>query len=343
MKPESHSVHVPARAVPPPGEGFTLQTVAFNFGTKSLRELQPGEIHRTLGHGEFLWLDLDYTDAANARAILEGLNLAGNEVLDEIFRQDAETHLYRGTDQFHLALTLCAMPEASRLEFSRLDLVANKDFILTVHRGRHFVTDTVHGEFRADFERHAQTPSFLVFEIWDALIEHYAEVEKRLERHVERLQTRLIEADDDEVFAHVSEIGENLLQFRGILMPARTVLVELASRKSHLISEATQTALANLAATLERVLQDVLMDREIITQSLSLHMSMISHRTNRAMGKLTIVSTIFLPLMFLCGVYGMNFSFFPELHWKYGYAFFWITCTTIVGLLVLILRRSKLL
>ena len=347
MNPESNIQEVPAQASRPvpPAAGFTLNTVAFDFSSKSVRELPAARIPGTLGQGEYLWIDLEYDDAgaAAAQEVLHGLKLVSHEVSEQIFDGGTETHLFRGTEHFHVVLSVCSMEGHAQLEFGRIDMVVHKNFILTVHRGSHFVIDTVRGEFRTDFERHAETPSFLIYEIWDALIEHYAEVEKHLDVLVERLQARLMKADDEEVFAHVSEIGENLLHFRGILMPARTVLVEMASRKSHLVSEATQAALINLAATLERVLQDVLMDREIITQSLNLHMSMISHRTNRAMGKLTIVSTIFLPLMFLCGVYGMNFSVFPELHWKYGYAFFWFTCAAIVLVLVLVLRRNRLM
>ena len=126
-------------------------------------------------------------------------------------------------------------------------------------------------------------------------------------------------------------------------MPARTSLIELASRRTHLISEATQAALGNMAGALERILQDVLVDREILTQSLSLHMSMVSHRTNQAVSKLTVVSFIFLPLTFLCGIYGMNFVIFPELRWHYGYLFFWGLCATIVTILLFILRRIRLL
>jgi magnesium transporter len=347
MKPESITKDTSVRAAAslPVAAGYTLNTVAFDFSTKSVRELPAAGIAGTVGRGEHLWVDLEYSDAgaAAAQEALGNLGLVGVEVVEEIFSDGVETHLFRGSDHYHLVLSVCSMEGGAHLEFGRIDVVAHEDFILTVHRGSHFVIDTVRGEYRTDFERHAQTPSFLVYEIWDALIEHYAEVEKHLDVLVERLQARLMQANDEEVFAHVSDIGEDLLHFRGILMPARTVLVEMASRKSHLVSEATQAALIHLAATLERVLQDVLMDREIITQSLNLHMSMISHRTNRAMGKLTIVSTIFLPLMFLCGVYGMNFSVFPELHWKYGYAFFWFTCAAIVLVLVLVLRRNRLM
>ena len=72
-------------------------------------------------------------------------------------------------------------------------------------------------------------------------------------------------------------------------------------------------------------------------------MSMVSHRTNQVMKKLTVVSVVFLPLTFLVGVYGMNFETLPELHWRYGYLYFWGVVGAAVATLLYVLRRSRLL
>jgi magnesium transporter len=98
-----------------------------------------------------------------------------------------------------------------------------------------------------------------------------------------------------------------------------------------------------MAGSLERIIQDVLVDREILTQALNLQMSMLSHRTNKAMSRLAIVSTIFLPLTFLAGIYGMNFEIFPEIGWRYGYPLFWAECAVVVAVLLYLLRRARML
>jgi magnesium transporter len=126
-------------------------------------------------------------------------------------------------------------------------------------------------------------------------------------------------------------------------LPARTVLTDLSSRRSLFISEATQPFLANMVGTLEHVLQDLLVDRDILSESLNLYMSVVSHRTNAVMKRLTVVSVVFLPLTFLCGVYGMNFDHLPELHWRWGYAGFWGVAATIVVGLLFVSRRADLL
>jgi magnesium transporter len=103
----------------------------------------------------------------------------------------------------------------------------------------------------------------------------------------------------------------------------------------------TQGFLANMTGSVEHVLQDLLVDRDILSESLHLYMSIVGHRTNEIMKKLTVVSVIFLPLSFLAGVYGMNFERLPELGWHYGYALFWLVATSIAGTLLFVLKRAR--
>ena len=145
------------------------------------------------------------------------------------------------------------------------------------------------------------------------------------------------------IFHQVSDLGADLLHLRKVVLPARAVLSELSTRRSPFISEATQPFLANMVGNLERVLQDLLVDRDILSESLSLHMSMVGHRTNEVMKRLTVVSIIFLPLTFLCGIYGMNFDVLPELHWQHGYVFFWGLVAAIVGGVIYLIRRTRIL
>jgi len=139
---------------------------------------------------------------------------------------------------------------------------------------------------------------------------------------------------DGDVYSPASELGfpnEN----------SRSGVTDLSSRKSRFISEATQPFLANMVGTVERVLQDVLVAREIVANSVNLYMSVVGHRTNEVMRRLTVVSVIFLPLTFLVGVYGMNFDDQPELHWEHGYAFFWVVTIGLAAGLLVFLNRKR--
>lgn len=171
-----------------------------------------------------------------------------------------------------------------------------------------------------------------------------AEALAHLEERVEALQVELLlDRDDDEIFKRVAALGSDLLRFRKVVLPARSVLNDLATRRSLFVSDTTQGFLANMVGSVDRLLENVLADRDILSESLNLYMSVVSHRTNRVMKRLTVVSVIFLPLTFLCGVYGMNFDRLPELHWEYGYSFFWLCVFVIAGIVAWLSRRARLL
>jgi magnesium transporter len=212
-----------------------------------------------------------------------------------------------------------------------------------MHRGEPNFLHEVKREYLSDFVRHAASPSFLLFELWDHLLGDFASVQKSFEDRVEQLQKSLVGSPDESIFRDASEVSTQLLHFRKIVLPARTVLADLSTRKSSFVSEASQGFLGNMVGTVERILHDVLVDRDILSDSLNNYMSMVAYNTNKVMGKLTVVSVIFLPLTFLCGVYGMNFEVLPELKYEWAYAAFWCAVIAIALGLIFLMRRVRML
>jgi len=320
-----------------------FNAVRFDFTAKQVASLTTGEVRAAMASGAFVWLDIEYVDAADARRILTDLEVPGNGMIDGLFNAEANTFLSRQEESLHLVVADCQIGADGTLTPEPVHVVMTQNYLLTLHDGPRAFMNMVRQEYASDFVRFAQSPSFLIYELWDHLVEHYVSVQERLESGVRDLQRQLFADDDEAVFKRVAAIGANLLHFRAVLAPARGVLTELSTRRSIFLSEATRAALANMVSVIDHVMQDVMVDRDILTQSLNLHMSMVSHRTNRIMGRLTLLSALFLPLTFLCGVYGMNFETFPELHWRYGYLFFWMVAGSIVGVLVWLMRHHKLL
>jgi magnesium transporter len=263
-------------------------------------------------------------------------------VVEDALTRDAATQIARYEDCLHLVLTGCRLNDRA-FDLERVDAVIGERFLVTLRRGTTEFMTAMLRDYRSDFLRFAQSPSFLLYELWDHLIENYLKVHEAFDARVDTIQRALTGEVEETIFREASELSSDLLQLRKVVLPARAVLTELATRKSAFVSEATQPYLANMAGTVERVLQDVLVDRDILSDSLNNYMSMVAHRTNKVMSKLTVVSVIFLPLSFLCGVYGMNFEVMPELKWQFGYAGFWGVALLIVSSLLVFMRRAKVL
>jgi magnesium transporter len=319
-----------------------LRAIEMDFATKIDREIAPADVAAAVKAGKFVWIDVEALDEEATRERMRELALCPAELVDRALGGAPGTQLSRYESCLHLVLTACQL-EGSGLVLSRVDVAIGENVLVTLHRGEPEFLAAVRASYRADFQQHAKSPSFLVYELWDHLLESYHEVQKRFAERVELVQTELVREADDQVFQRVSEVGAGLLHFRKVLLPARAVLGELSTRRSIYVSEATQPYLANMVGTVERVLQDLLVDREILAESLNLHMSIVGHRTNRIMNRLTVMSVIFLPLTFMCGIYGMNFDVLPELHWEYGYLAFWAVVVLVVAGSIYYLRKLRAL
>jgi magnesium transporter len=225
----------------------------------------------------------------------------------------------------------------------RLHVVVGEGFLVTVHRGPNGVLDAVRRDYVHDFEQHAATPSFLLYELCNEQVEQFLAVKTRLEDEVEDTRRALIDEFDQTAFASVAAVSAKLLTLRRRVLPVRRALEELTSRKTVLVSEATLPFLAAMIQSLERLLSDIAADREILETALNLSLTVMSHRTNQTMNRLAVVSTIFLPLTFICGVYGMNFAAMPEIVWPHGSIYFWVLSACITAGVFVFLRRSRLL
>lgn len=157
----------------------------------------------------------------------------------------------------------------------------------------------------------------------------------------ERIQLRLFGHATDDIFAEVAELTGDILAYHRAALSARDLFNELALRKSAFFSETTQPTLDILSARLERLGGDLAGVRSVLNETLNLYMGMVSHRTNRVVSRLTVLSMIFLPLSFLAGVYGMNFAVLPELRWRYAYPAFWCLVAVFAASFLTLARKKK--
>jgi magnesium transporter len=339
----------------PPGASHTalepctdplVSIVELDFKTKKFRRLNADEVHASIEAGKFLWIDVDIAHTDDARKLLAKLDLIAAEIVEDALTREPATQIARYEHYIHFVMSGCRLV-GHKFDLERVDAALGENFLLTLHKGQPVFLEAVRRSYINDFVRFAQSPSFLLYELWDHLIDNYLNVHKKFEERVDMVQARLIGNVDESVFGEASELGVDLLHLRKVVLPARAVLTDLSTRKSPFVSEATQPYLNNMVGTVERVLQDVLVDRDILSGSLNNYMSLVAHKTNRVMSRLTVVSIIFLPLTFLCGVYGMNFNQdignMPELTWEHGYAGFWISVVVITAVLVGLMRWKKIL
>ncbi|HVY62507.1 MAG TPA: magnesium transporter CorA family protein [Planctomycetota bacterium] len=319
-----------------------VQAVEFDFRTKVDRQVAPDGCAGAIAGGRYVWLDVDLAEPDAFDALRHAVPLE-DELLDQIADVDDQARVEIQPEHLHLVAIACRV-RAGELETQRISVLAGKGYLVTAHRGEGFFMPRVRAHYHDDFLQYAETPSFLLYEVLESLIVHFRAVARYFNARVETVQNVLFgEHVPESIFADCSRVQSDVLRFRKFLAPLREALIHLSMRRTVHVSEATRPYLASFAETIDRILSDALVNRDILSDSLNLYMSIVGYRTNQNMGRLTVISVIFLPLTFLCGVYGMNFVSEPELRWQYGYAWFW----ALVGIITLgataILRRKKIL
>jgi magnesium transporter len=346
MTAADHSRHADATAGRLPVAG-PLRAESFDFHDRSRTDIPITEIPAQAGKGRFVWVDVDCAaaDPATLRDVLPlapGIDLRGIAARCAADQSGVVSSLSRPGDLLHIVLVGGAI-RPKGIVGERLDVILGESFLLTMHHGASGVIDAVRKDYVRDFETHAATPSFLIYEMWSKQIEQFFEMQGRLEQEVDAARREVRRTVDADTLDELANVNGRLLALRKLTVPARRVLEEMLSRKTLLISDATLGFMARMVEMLERLLADITSDLDVLSSAMEFSLAVSAHRTNQSMNRLTVMSTLFLPLTFLCGVYGMNFEFMPEIRWQNGYAFFWMISVVVFLTLYLLLRRARLL
>lgn len=345
--PHEHDQQTPSTRQEVPSSILGVRAEYLDFRDRSHGQIALDDVSHAIEGNVFVWIDVDAVQADPR--VLQGLvpseALAEFDpaVLTEEGCCDAPVSELRRSDKGLQICLVGLIEDADGFLGQRLQLLVGGGFLVTVHRGDSAVLQEVRRAYLADFRMHATSASFLIYEIFNEQVDQYLRLQNRLEANVEVMRKKLLKHSDEATLLELADASNQLLTLRKHAMPTRRVLEELVARKSLFISDATLGFLSGMVATLERLLSDITSNLGILESSMNLSLTMVTLRTNVVMNRLVVVSTVFLPLTFLCGVYGMNFETIPELNWVHGYKFFWGLSTTIVVTLVVLLRKAKLL
>lgn len=311
--------------------------IQFDFEKRIEGPIAPEEVHAVSASGKSCWLDLDVSDPEEARRLLAQFNLRGT-VLHEVLNNPVGGRYDAYDNCLHVAVSAPGLVDG-KLVFAHVDVILGERYIITLHRGHVHFLDQVRKGYQYFFNKFARSLGFIIFDLWDKLISDYRTALRAVENEVERIQSSILGDVDDSIFNQVAGVMQNLLHLRKNILADREALHGLAVHRSSFVPESTQPFLLNLVGTLERLGADLTVEREILAETLNLYLGIVSHRTNRVVNRLTVLSVIFLPLTFLCGVYGMNLKL-PEFEWHYGYEYFW-TLVIVIATSLLALMKYK--
>lgn len=294
------------------------------------------------------WIDIDgLNDITLMRKLGERFNihpLALEDVLNTTQRPKVE-HF---TDHFFIVSEMIYFGDADELSIEQLSMFLGDSFLITLQEEcGHDVFETVRARLRSGrgFARKMKA-DYLAYALLDATVDHIFPVLEVVGDSIEDVEEELLDKPTRASLRKLYESKRVLLQLRRAAWPQREIFNTLMRDETGLIGRETQIFLRDCYDHTTQIIDMIESYRDLTAGLMDLYLSSLGFRTNEIMRVLTIVSVIFIPLTFLAGVYGMNFDTemkwnMPELHWPFGYAYFWFICMAIVGGMLVFFKRKK--
>ena len=160
---------------------------------------------------------------------------------------------------------------------------------------------------------------YLMYSLMDAIVDNYFIILENMEEQIEGVEKAFLSHQSNHILEHIHHLKKEMIILRKAVWPLRDVLSTLAREGSSLIQSTTQMYVRDIYDHAIQVIEVIESFRDIISEMLEVHLSTLSNRMNSIVKVLTMITTVFMPLSFIAGVYGMNFRHMPELEWRWGY------------------------
>jgi magnesium transporter len=269
--------------------------------------------------------------------------LAVEDILNVTHRPKVEAYEDDGKIQDRLFI-IAKMLELGdgHLHHEQISMFLGHHTVLTFQESRGDVWDGIRQRIQTAGSRlRANDASFLVHSLLDAIVDHCFPILEFYGDRLEDVEAEVLQRPTPGAIQEIHTLKRELLLLRRAVWPMREVINALQREPHACMSDATRTYMRDIYDHLVQIIDIVETYREMATGLTETYMSAMSQRLNEVMKVLTIIGTIFIPLTFLAGVYGMNFRHFPEIEWRWGYPLFWVFCVAVAATMIVWFKKRQ--
>ena len=266
-------------------------------------------------------------------------------MLEDIVNTDQRPKLEDYDDYLYIVLKMLTSQPSGEVSAEQISLVVGKNFVITFQEGlRGDPFEPVRERVRGGKGKiRTMGADYLAYSLLDAVVDGYFGVLERVGERIEELEEEVVYVASPDTVRSIHRLKREMILLRRALWPLREVIGALQRRESPLISEPVTIFLRDVYDHTIQAIDAVEAYRDILSGLLDIYLSSLSNRMNEIIKFLTIIGTIFIPLTFIAGVYGMNFQHMPELYWRWGYpAIMLLMLLVTVSMLVYFKRRKWL-
>ncbi|WP_418604412.1 magnesium/cobalt transporter CorA [Hwangdonia sp.] len=266
-------------------------------------------------------------------------------ILEDIVNVAQRPKIDDHVDYIFIVLKMLYYDDNQHIVSEQVSFILGKNYVLSFQESEGDVFDAVRDRLRHAKGRVRTLKSdYLLYVLIDAIVDHYFSVIEILGDKIEDFETAIFAGDvDGEISQKIQDLKREILKVRRAIFPLREVISRIEKNESPLIHKKTITYYRDIYDHLIHVSENIDIYREMIWSLMDMYMTSISNKMNEVMKVLTIMASIFIPLTFIAGIYGMNFEYIPELQYKYAYFILWgVMIVLFIGMLFYFKRKKWL-
>ncbi len=264
--------------------------------------------------------------------------------LEDILNTDQRPKMEDYGDYLYLVLRMFhpESPDRGEVNSEQISILFGANFVLSFEEKDTGVFETIRERIRNTKGRLRKSgPDSLAHALMDAVVDHYFLILENLGERIELLEEELVKTPSAGLLSSIQGLKKEMILLRKSLWPLREMITSLERSESPLISKSSLLYFRDIYDHTIHIIDNLETYRDMLSGMLDIYLSSISNRMNEVMKVLTVIATLFMPLTFIAGIYGMNFKYMPELEWRWGYAMVWVLLLTIAGGMLLYFRKKK--
>jgi len=225
----------------------------------------------------------------------------------------------------------------------QVSIIVGPNYVLSLQEGKEGDTfDPIREQIRTGKGKiRKMGTDFLAYSLMDSVVDSYFTIIERIGDDIETLEESVATHPTDSTLRAIQRLKREMIELRRALWPLREVISNLQRKESPLVTESTEPYLRDVYDHVIQIIDSIENYREMLTGLMDIYLSSISNRINEVMKVLTIIATIFIPITFLAGVYGMNFEYIPELRWRWSYPIFWVIVVVVIIMMLKYFRKKR--
>jgi magnesium transporter len=264
-------------------------------------------------------------------------------VLEDILNTDQRPKMEDFEEYIYIVLKMLHNGKSAQTVAEQISIILGANFVISFQEGiEGDVFNSIRERIRTGKGRiRGMGADYLAYSLIDAIVDNYFVIVEKIGERIEDLEDELVKNPVTQTVRDIDALKREMIFLRKAVWPLREVINSMGRAESSLIKESTRIYLRDVYDHTIQVIDAIETSRDMLSGMLDIYLSSMSNKMNEIMKFLTIIGTIFIPLTFIAGVYGMNFQHMPELKWRWGYFGLWTVMAGIAAFMLLYFKKKK--